>query len=193
MTVEQAQQLAKQTLTPKRYTHEQNVVDAAIQLAQQYGASPKQAALAGWLHDIVKEQSQPELLRLLQQDDIIAKSTQKRPVPVWHGPCAAVFAKHQLNVQDADVLSAIGCHTTGKPGMQLLDKILFVADMISAERNFSGVEELRTLAFENLDAAVIAIMQQSIAYVQKQGRPLDEETIDALKSMQKQIGAGRSG
>lgn len=186
LTIEQAKALAKNTLGAKRYAHEKNVVDVAVRLAQRYGASTEKAALAGWLHDIMKEAGPEEMLRQLRQDDIIAKSTQKRPLPVWHGPAAQVYAKHSLGVQDEEVLQAIGCHTTGKPGMGKLDKIVFVADMISAERDFEGVEELRRLAFEDLDVAVLAALRRSIGYLKKRGFPLDGESERALRELEQQ-------
>lgn len=183
MTIEEAKQLAKQKLSSKRYAHEKNVVAAAKQLARRYGANEEKAELAGWLHDIVKEEPPEDLLRMLGQDAIIAKQTAQRPVPVWHGPCGAIYAKHQLAVNDEEILSAVGCHTTGKVGMSKLDKILYVADLISAERNFEGVEQLRQLAMQDLDAAVIAAMRQTIGFVQQRGKPLDEESMRALQDM----------
>jgi predicted HD superfamily hydrolase involved in NAD metabolism len=153
-------------------------------LAKRWGADEARAELAGWLHDIAKERSEAEILRMLGQDGIMAQQTVRRPKPVWHGPCAAVFAKNNLLVRDGDVLSAVACHTTGKPGMNLLDKVLFVADMISAERDFDGVGELRRMADEDLDKTVVEIMRRSMAYVRQRGKPLDEESVLALKDME---------
>lgn len=185
MTPEAASALAKQMLSVKRYTHEANVVDAAVGLARLYGADEQKARLAGWLHDIVKEKSAAELKDIMQMDAGMAAGTAQRPIPVWHGPCAAIYAKHALGVDDEEVLGAVACHTTGKPDMKKLDKVLFVADMISAERDFAGVETLRQLACEDLDRTVLAVMQENIAYVKKKGKPLDKESLLALQWMQK--------
>lgn len=186
MTPEAASALAKQMLSVKRYTHEANVVEAAVSLAKRYGADKQKARLAGWLHDIVKEKSAAELKDIMQMDAEMAAGTAQRPIPVWHGPCAAIYAKHVLGVNDEDVLSAVACHTTGKPGMKKLDKVLFVADMIGAERDFAGVEALRQLAYEDLDRTVLAMMQENIAYVEKIGKPLDKESLLALQWLQEQ-------
>lgn len=183
MTIEQAQNLAREKLSAKRYTHTKNVVEAAKMLARRYGGNLQQAELAAWLHDILKEESREELLRTMSQDAIMAGSTARRPLPVWHGPCAAIFAKHRLGVDDEAVLSAVSCHTTGKVGMNKLDKILFVADIISAERDFPGVEQLRAVAKQGLDEAVVAVMEENIQYVKKSGRPLDDESVRALQDM----------
>lgn len=180
MTIDQAKQLAKDTLSPKRYQHTENVAQAAKRLALRWGADPQKAELAGWLHDIVKEKRRDELLQILNGDAIMARSTLPRPVPVWHGPAAAVYAKQTLGVDDETVLSAIAAHTTGKPGMNTLDKVVFLADMVSEERTMDSVGDIRRLAYEDLDAAVVATMRQNIEYLKAVGKPLDTETVAAL-------------
>lgn len=192
MTIEQASKLAKQKLSVKRYKHVSNVADAAITLARRYGVDPQKAALAAWLHDIVKEQSKEELLQILGQDAIIAQSTLERPLPVWHGPAGALFAK-QHGVDDPDILSAIECHTTGKKDMSIMDKVLFLSDVISAERSHPGVARLRALAREDLDAAVIAAMEDNIIYLNNKGKPLDIHTVQALEWLQQQRSRGSVG
>lgn len=183
MTLQEAKKLAKQMLSPKRYHHTKHVAKAARALAQQWGGEPDQAELAGWLHDIVKEKSREDLLQLMQQDGIMAGSTQSRALPIWHGPCGAIFARHQCGVQDGEVLSAIACHTTGREHMTLLDKILFLADAISDEREFDGVEKIRALAQTDLNAAVIAVMEENIRYLNRKGKTLDHETVEALRAL----------
>lgn len=191
MTTKQAQQLAKRQLTARRYRHTKNVAAAARALALRWGVDPNKAELAGWLHDIVKEYSQLELLQLMNQDDIMAKSTARRPPPIWHGPCAAVYARHTLGVDDAELLDAIACHTTGRAGMTPLDKVLFLADAASSERGFDGVEEIRAMAEEDLDAAVLMAMENNLHYLEKKGKPLDDETVAAIADIRAARAGGR--
>src|SRR5699024_4085058 len=89
----------------------------------------------------------------------------------WHGVCAAILARTEWGVTDEAVLSAVACHTAGKPGMTLLDKILFLADMTSAERDFDGVESLRRLAFEDIDRAMLAALNESVSFVKHGASP----------------------
>lgn len=178
---EEAKRLARQQLSDRRFCHTANVAAAAKKLAKRWGANPEKAELAGWLHDIVKERSRDELLQLLAQDDIMSQSS-RRPQPVWHGPAAAVYA-HSLGVADPEVLSAIACHTTGKAGMSTLDKVLFLADVVSDERSFDGVGNIRALAGEDLDAAVIAAMEENLAYLTHKGKTLDTDTVEALAAL----------
>lgn len=183
MTTQEAAKLAKETLSPRRFIHVQGVAAAAKTLALRYGVDPEKAELAAWLHDIVKERGRDQLLQLLGTDDIMAGSTKERPLPIWHGPCGAIYAKHELGVADGEVLSAIDCHTTGKPGMTTFDKVLFLADVISAERSFPGVGKLRALARKDLDAAVIAAMEENIVHLQQKQKPLDVYTVQALEAL----------
>lgn len=177
--------LAKERLSSKRYKHVKNVVAAAVSLAEIYDEDPEKAAMAAWLHDICKELPKEDLLRLLEQDAIIAKSTVQKPVPVWHGACAAVYAKQELGVTDEDVLSAVACHTTGKPNMTKLDKIIYLADLTSAERDFDGVDTYRKLAKGSLDKAMLVALRDSIKHIKKAKKPLDEDTIKALEYFEK--------
>ncbi len=189
MTMRDAQKLAHKTLSPKRYRHTKNVAQMARSLALCWGQNPAKAQLAGWLHDIVKEKPKEELLQILAGDGIIAKSVLERPVPVWHGPVGALYARDTLGVRDEAVLSAIACHTTGSADMSVLDKVLYVADAVSAERDTAGVQALRALARRDLDAAALAVMQENLADVRRKAKPLDTHTLAAARALQKQIEA----
>ena len=179
----EAEKLAQQMLSPKRFAHVQGVVAAATRLAEKYGVDVQKAVLAAWLHDIVKEYDKNALLQLMRQDGIISTSLLTRPFAVWHGPCAAVYARTVLGVQDEEVLSAVACHTTGRVGMSDLDKVLYLADGISAERNYAGVEELRRLAKTDLNAAVMKAMRDGIQRLQQKGREVDGQSLEALRDL----------
>ncbi len=183
MTIPKAREKAKKMLSAKRYRHSKNVAAAARALALRWGEDPDKAELAGWLHDIVKEKNGPELLQLMAQDGIMAGAAQTRPKPIWHGPCGAIYAKYACGVQDEAILSAIACHTTGKAGMSVFDKVLFLADVVSAERDFEGISAIRALANQDLDAAVIAAMEENIRYLGRAGKTLDKDTGEALRDM----------
>lgn len=184
MTYQQAEDMVRQTLSPKRFQHTMNVKNLAVRMAQHYGVDTEKAALAAILHDSAKELPRTELLQIMQDNAIIKKGTQNRPEPVWHGICAAILAKTQWNVQDEEILSAIACHTTGKENMSKLDKILFLADMTSAERDYPGVEELRSLEMQNLDKAMIQALKMTISFVEQKNAIADPESAKALAWLQ---------
>ena len=184
MTYQQAEDMVRQTLSPKRFQHTMNVKKLAVRMAQHYGVDTEKAALAAILHDSAKELPRTELLQIMQDNAIIKKGTQNRPEPVWHGICAAILAKTQWNVQDEEILSAIACHTTGKENMSKLDKILFLADMTSAERDYPGVEELRSLEMRNLDKAMIQALKMTMSLVEHKNAIADPESAKALAWLQ---------
>ena len=161
MNLKQAKELVRGRLSDKRYEHTLNVKKMAVKLAKIYGEDEERAALAALLHDSAKEISKDEMREILRAYPQYAEGGEERPAPVWHG------------VTDEAGLSAIACHTAGKPGMTRLDKILYLADMTSAERDWPGVEKLRKLEKKNLDAAMLAALKQTNDFVLSQGKPLD--------------------
>ena len=181
LTSEQARAIAKKKLGKKRWEHTKNVKKMAVALARRWGADEEKAAVAAYLHDAAKELPREELLQIFDDNAIIANNAALRPAPVWHGLAAAILARTQWGVQDEEILSAIACHTTGKPNMGLLDKILCLADMTSAERDWPGVEALRALEMQDLDAALLQALQQSIDFVREKGSPLDPDSAAALE------------
>ena len=173
MTQKEAKELVRSRLSDKRYEHTLNVKKMAVRLARRYGADEDRAALAALLHDAAKEIPKDEMRALMGAYPQYAEGGEERPVPVWHGVCAAILARTQWGVTDEAVLSAIACHTAGKPGMSKLDKIVYLADMTSAERDWPGVERLRKLERKDLDAAMLAALKQTNDFVLSEGKPLD--------------------
>ena len=173
MKWKEAKDLVKGRLSEKRYQHTLNVKKMAVKLARRYGIQEEKAALAALLHDAAKEIPKEEMKALMAQYPQYAEGGESRPVPVWHGVCAAILARTEWGVTDEAVLSAIACHTAGKPGMTKLDKVVYLADMTSKERDWPGVNKLRKLEMEDLDAAMLAALKQTNDFVLSQGKPLD--------------------
>ena len=183
MTEQKARRLAKKRLSAKRYQHTLNVRRMAVKLAKRWGADPEKAALAALLHDTAKELPREEMLQILNDNAIMAENAQNRPSPVWHGICAAILAQTQWGVEDEEVLSAIRCHTTGKPGMSLLDEIVFLADMTSAERDYPEVDYLRNLEKKDIHQAIREALEMNLHWLEECGNPVDEETRAALEDL----------
>ena len=181
MDYAEAKKLVKARLSEKRWTHTKNVKKMAVKLAKRWGADPEKAAMVAILHDSAKELPKSELLQIFADNAIIAENAPARPSPVWHGIAAAILAQTQWGVSDPEILSAIRCHTTGKPDMSKLDKIIYLADMTSAERDWPGVEELRALQMENLDRALCDALKRSIDFVEEKGGALDPESVAAYE------------
>ena len=181
MDYSEAKKLVKARLSEKRWTHTKNVKKMAVKLAKRWGTDPEKAAMAAILHDSAKELPKQELLQIFADNAIIAENAPARPSPVWHGIAAAILAETQWGITDPEILSAIRCHTTGKPGMSKLDKIIYLADMTSAERDWPGVDDLRALEMQDLDRALCDALKRSIDFVEEKGGSLDPESVAAYE------------
>ena len=189
MKWKEAKDLVKGRLSEKRYQHTLNVKKMAVKLARRYGVNEEKAALAALLHDAAKEIPKEEMKALMAQYPQYAEGGESRPVPVWHGVCAAILARTEWGVTDEAVLSAIACHTAGKPGMTKLDKVVYLADMTSKERDWPGVNKLRKLEMKDLDAAMLAALKQTNDFVLSQGKPLDPMSKAAYDDILAQVEA----
>ena len=183
MNQKQAKELVRSRLSDKRYEHTLNVKKMAVKLAKRYGVDEDKAALAALLHDSAKEISKDEMRELMRQYPQYAEGGEERPTPVWHGICAAILARTQWGVEDEAILSAIACHTAGKAGMSKLDKVVYLADMTSKERDWPGVGKLRKLEMKDLDAAMLAALKQTNDFVLSQGKPLDPQSAAAYEDI----------
>ncbi len=179
MTIHEYRTAIVARLSDYRATHSLNVAKAAVQLAEKYGADVRQAEIAGLLHDCTKEMSAKEQLQLLEQFDIMITAAEHCAHKLLHAVTGPVVAQTEFGVTDEAVLSAIRYHTTGKAGMTLLKKIIYVADFISEERTFPGVEKLRVTAFENLDDAVFAGLAFTLQDLVSKGKPVHPDTVAA--------------
>ena len=156
-------------LKPNRVAHVVGCESEAVKLAQRWGEDPEDAAEAGILHDITKKLSLQEQLILCDKYGIINDTIEEHNVKLLHAKTGAAMAKRLFNVSK-EVYEAIRWHTTGKPDMTLLEKIIYMADYIEPNRDFEGVEKLRTLAYENLDAAMALGLKMSLEDIRSYGQ-----------------------
>jgi predicted HD superfamily hydrolase involved in NAD metabolism len=176
MMEEIREKLAK-TLSSKRLKHCVGVSKTAVRLAKLYGADAEKAGLAGLVHDCAREMSNNILLQMVEAFGIVVTDVDKREPVLLHAPVGALVASRDYGVQDSEVLQAITRHTTGGPGMSLLDNIIFLADFIEPGRSYPGVEKLRVLAGKNLRRALIAAYDQTVEHVIAKGGLLHPATV----------------
>lgn len=162
----------------KRIPHAIGCSEIAIDLAKHYGANEEDAARAGILHDITKALGPREQLRLCEKYAIMTDEYGGEQTKLLHGKTAAAAAKHIFGENDA-VCSAVSWHTTGRAGMNLLEKIIYIADYIEPNRDFDGVEKLRSLAYADIDAAVLLGIQMTIGLLMQNNRPLNRHSVEA--------------
>lgn len=169
--------LIRSKLTDKRFLHSLNVADAARKLALLNGYDEDSAYLAGLLHDAMKDTHLPEQLQMIRDAGIDLSETEGNEPRLWHAVSGAALVQKELGLSQ-EIVSAIRYHTTGRPDMTLLEKILYVADYISPERDES-VNEIRRLAEISLDQAVFEGLRYGIGYLSEKKRIIEPRTVEA--------------
>lgn len=167
-------------LKPSRVAHVAGCEAEAVQLARRWGENPENAAEAGILHDITKKLVLYDQLILCQKYGIINDNAEEQNFKLLHAKTGAAEARALFNVSD-EVYSAIRWHTTGKPDMTLLEKIIYMADYIEPNRDFQGVGELRSLAYEDLDKAMALGLKMSLEDIRNGGQEPYKDTIEAYE------------
>ena len=161
----------------KRFEHTLGVEYTAAALAMCHGASVEDARLAGLLHDCAKCFSDENRLYACQKKNIPITEIEGRNPFLLHAKVGAFLAKEKYGVENRDVLNAILYHTTGREGMSLLEKIIFVADYIEPGRKQApNLPEIRRLAFQDLDKALLWILEDTLKYLKRSGGETDPMT-----------------
>lgn len=164
------QRVIKEKLSTPRYRHALGVAETAQKLAEFWGADPEKAWLAGMLHDYAREYPPEELLEMATNYGLtILREERIHPV-VLHAPVGALLVKKELGIQDQEVLDAIAKHTVGGEHLSLLDKIIYLADLIEPNRRWPGVEELRREVYYDLDLALKRALEGTLNLLRKKGQ-----------------------
>ncbi|WP_223127947.1 bis(5'-nucleosyl)-tetraphosphatase (symmetrical) YqeK [Pasteuria penetrans] len=147
-------------VSPQRWRHIQGVHEIAVDMATAYGVDTDDAGLSALLHDACKEWSQKQLASYLGR---LEMTWMVYPISIWHGPVAALWAREELGIENAQVLNAVRYHSTGKPQMTMLEKIIYLADRVEPGRDYPGVEELRTLVPDQSELAIKEALYRQIS------------------------------
>ena len=173
----------KKHLNPDRLYHSLNVADEAKKLALHYGADEKKAFTAGLLHDIMKNTAPADLLKFFEDNGIMLTKTEQISPKTWHAIAGAVYCERVLGVTDTEILAAIRYHTTGRAGMTLLDKVIFIADFISADRAYDGVERMREKAYITRESAMKEGLQFTLEELAHNGWAIHEDSVAAYNEI----------
>ena len=179
LPMEKLEQVVVSLLKPNRVAHVLGCRDTAIAMARHWGVNETDAARAGLLHDITKALDGERQLTLAGEYGIILTDFQEKYPKTLHALTGSVVAE-QLFGENEAVVQAIRHHTTGKANMNLLEKIIYVADYMEPNRDFPGVEKLRELAFSDLDEALKFGLTMTLNYLNQQGSEVSPESREAL-------------
>ena len=184
LPMEQLEAVVLRLLNPNRVNHVLGCRDTAVELAKRWGADETDAARAGLLHDITKALDGPLQLTLCREYGTILDEFGCKYPKTLHALTGSLVADRIFGENQA-VVSAICHHTTGKAGMTLLEKIIYVADYMEPCRNFPGVERLRELAFSDLDAALKLGLEMTLEHLKNLGDEVSPASREALEFLNK--------
>ena len=170
-------------LGKKRYSHTLAVMETAKRLALRFGADPDKAAMAGLLHDCMRDVPKHEMVAYCEANGISITDFETRTPALLHAPAGAMEARKLLGVRDLEIEEAIACHTTGRAGMGLLAKIIFVADAVEPERDFDAAYAARRMLEQDnedarlLDEVLLFLLDRQIVHIVETGSPLHPDTV----------------
>lgn len=171
------------TLSQKRYRHSLNVELEAIKLAQIYNSDLDKARVAAIAHDFAKAYSDQELIIIAQNCSMEIDNIQYNFPQLLHGPVAAHICSEKFGINDKDILNAITYHTTGRNGMSLLEKIIYLADVIEVGRYFPGINDIRKTALIDIDNSLLSACNSTLNYIINENYLIHPLTIEFRNSL----------
>ncbi|WP_246060435.1 bis(5'-nucleosyl)-tetraphosphatase (symmetrical) YqeK [Peptoniphilus catoniae] len=162
-----------------RYEHILRVKDMALDLAKHYNISVEKAEKAAYYHDCAKSRDYDKLKELSKQYGLKLTYDMQKAPKIIHAFLGALIAEKKYGVNDPEILDAIRYHTTGRENMSLLEKIIFVSDYLEPARKFEGIDEIRKLAYKDIDMALYKCLDRTIVYLIEKEEYLVSETVSA--------------
>ena len=178
LTPDELRPIAMSYLKPKRMPHVLGTEQEAVRLVRRYGGDETQVRIAALLHDCTKKLDMAQQLALCEKYGIMLDELEQKALKLLHSKTGAAIARDVFGVEDA-VYDAILYHTTGKPDMTRLEKIIYLADYIEPTRDFPGVDELRKTVYEDLDKGLLMGLTMTIQEMEEMGNPVHHLTRDA--------------
>jgi len=172
-------------LPRKRYLHSVAVAHLAAAYAVSLGYAPERALIAGILHDCAKAFSDEQLIEDCDKYAIPVTEVERRNGFLLHGKLGAFYARTKYYITDEEILSAISYHTTGRPGVTDLEKVVFLADYLEPFRTqptTPELSEIRRIAFQDIDQAVYLALQNTLRYLEQSGQEMDRTTAETFES-----------
>ena len=184
LPMEELEKVVTSLVNPNRVAHILGCRDTAVALAKRWGADETDAGRAGLLHDITKALDGPLQLTLCEEYGVALDAFSRENPKTLHAHTGALVAERIFG-ENAAVVNAIHSHTTGKAGMNVLEKIIYVADYMEPNRNFPGVEELREAAFSDIDRALEMGLEMTLAVLIQEGKTIAKDSAEALADIKR--------
>lgn len=183
MILEEYKSILEKRLSNRRYAHSLNVSKEAQILAKRYGADEEKALIAGLLHDIMKDTASDEQAKFLCKYGVKLTPIELASKKLWHAISGEQYLKNELGIEDKDILNAVRFHTTGRENMSLLEKVIFIADFTSEDRDYNGVENMRKASEQSLEEAMLEGLSFTIQDLASRKLLIDENTMKAYNQI----------
>ena len=186
--IDKIQRKVKRYLDENRYNHTLGVMYTAGALAMRHGVNIENAMIAGLLHDCAKCIPSDKKIKICKKNHIPIKDVELTNPGLLHAKIGAYFAETKYHITDTDILDAIRSHTTGKPDMSDIEKIVYIADYIEPNRRpLPNMPMIRKLAFEDLDQCMYRLLEDSLSYLQSRNIPIDPQTEETYHFYKKKM------
>lgn len=171
----------------KRYEHTLGVAYTAACMAMRYDCDMKKAYIAGLLHDCAKCMTHSERLHYCKKNNLNVTEVEKTNPSLLHAKVGADLCAKKYGIEDAEIADAVRYHTTGRPAMTLLEKIIYIADYLEPNRNDAeNLPIVRKQVFEDIDLALRTILTDSLKYLKETGKEIDSMTVETYEYYMKQ-------
>lgn len=184
MKIDQINEDLKNSLSPKRYNHSIMVAKEAKSLAKHYHINEDKAYLAGLIHDVAKELTEEENIYWIEKGKLSKDLENKENLNIKHADIGAIIAKEKYNLDD-DICNAIKYHTIGNKSMDLLAKIIYIADKIGREKIPEALIPVKKLAYQDIDKALLYCLEKQKIRLKEKGIKMHDDTKELLKELQK--------
>ncbi|MGI5850427.1 MAG: bis(5'-nucleosyl)-tetraphosphatase (symmetrical) YqeK [Christensenellales bacterium] len=178
----------KKHIGKKRLQHSVNTAKEAMALAKKYGVDPQKAYIAGLLHDVAKGETSESLISIADEYGVAVDEFEICNPELMHGKIGAIMINKLLGIDDDEILNAIRWHTTGHKEMTILEKIIYIADIIEPGRKFLDVKTIKKLAYRDIDAAMIFSLEHVMEFVRNKGFSLHPNSIEAYNELKRNGG-----
>ena len=170
-------------LSEYRRVHSLNVSAEAVRYAEKYGGDVEKARLAGLLHDVTKETDFDTQLQIIENGGIMLTELEKRSPKLWHAISGACYVRDVIGIDDEDIFNAIRFHTTARAGMSQLEKIIFLADFTSAERDYPDIDVIREHAEHSLEDGMLYGIKFTISRLVGRGDLVSPDALSAYNDI----------
>ena len=170
-------------LSEHRRIHSLNVSKEAVRFAEKYGGDVEKARLAGLLHDVTKETNNERQLQIIENGGIILSEAERKSPKLWHAISGACYVRDVIGIDDEDIFNAIRYHTTARAGMSLLEKIVFLADFTSAERDYPDIDVIRKYAEVSLEDGMLYGIKFTVSRLRERGVLVSPDALAAYNEI----------